>query len=121
MNFKSTKSVQVNHINLTEMTNSIRVLFAYVVEPSEKSVEIMRKFSEQYARRSGTYFCMDKGVTSVVIKVLSFPFHIYFNDHSIAYSCCSNNLYSAFPICTCMFMTFACVSFHVFPFLSLGT
>ncbi|PPS00069.1 hypothetical protein GOBAR_AA20593 [Gossypium barbadense] len=38
------------------------------VEPSEKSVEIMRKFSEQYARRSGTYFCMDKGVTSVVIK-----------------------------------------------------
>ncbi|XP_058112125.1 ferredoxin-thioredoxin reductase catalytic chain, chloroplastic isoform X2 [Magnolia sinica] len=38
------------------------------VEPSEKSVEIMRKFSEQYARRSGTYFCVDKGVTSVVIK-----------------------------------------------------
>ncbi|MBA0605861.1 hypothetical protein Godav_018393 [Gossypium davidsonii] len=41
------------------------------VEPSEKSVEIMRKFSEQYARRSGTYFCMDKGVTSVVIKGLA--------------------------------------------------
>lgn len=39
------------------------------VEPSEKSVEIMRKFSEQYARKSGTYFCVDKGVTSVVIKV----------------------------------------------------
>ncbi|KAJ6807143.1 ferredoxin-thioredoxin reductase catalytic chain, chloroplastic [Iris pallida] len=38
-------------------------------EPSEKSVELMRKFSEQYARRSGTYFCVDKGVTSVVIKV----------------------------------------------------
>lgn len=32
-------------------------------------MEVMRKFSEQYARRSGTYFCMDKGVTSVVIKV----------------------------------------------------
>lgn len=29
----------------------------------------MRKFSEQYARRSGTYFCADKGVTAVVIKV----------------------------------------------------
>lgn len=29
----------------------------------------MRKFSEQYARKSGTYFCVDKGVTSVVIKV----------------------------------------------------
>ena len=38
-------------------------------EPSDKSVEIMRKFSEQYARKSGTYFCVDKGVTSVVIKV----------------------------------------------------
>ena len=45
------------------------------MEPSDKSVEIMRKFSEQYARKSGTYFCVDKGVTSVVIKVLlSFPF-----------------------------------------------
>ncbi|XP_047263522.1 ferredoxin-thioredoxin reductase catalytic chain, chloroplastic isoform X1 [Capsicum annuum] len=41
------------------------------MEPSEKSVEVMRKFSEQYARRSGTYFCMDKGVTSVVIKGLA--------------------------------------------------
>ncbi|KAF5958867.1 hypothetical protein HYC85_006092 [Camellia sinensis] len=40
------------------------------VEPSDKSVEIMRKFSEQYARKSGTYFCVDKGVTSVVIKVV---------------------------------------------------
>lgn len=41
------------------------------VEPSEKSVEIMRKFSEQYARRSDTYFCVDKSVTSVVIKGLA--------------------------------------------------
>ncbi|KAK2971210.1 hypothetical protein RJ640_029888 [Escallonia rubra] len=40
-------------------------------EPTDKSVEIMRKFSEQYARRSGTYFCVDKGVTSVVIKGLA--------------------------------------------------
>ncbi|KAF7130317.1 hypothetical protein RHSIM_Rhsim10G0028700 [Rhododendron simsii] len=43
----------------------------FLVEPSEKSVEIMRKFSEQYARKSGTYFCVDKGVTSVVIKGLA--------------------------------------------------
>ncbi|RRT66685.1 hypothetical protein B296_00040014, partial [Ensete ventricosum] len=42
----------------------------FVVEPSDKSVEVMRKFSEQYARRSGTYFCVDKGVTAVVIKVI---------------------------------------------------
>ncbi|CAM8995371.1 hypothetical protein QQ045_007847 [Rhodiola kirilowii] len=41
------------------------------VDPSEKSIEIMRKFSEQYARKSGTYFCVDKGVTSVVIKGLA--------------------------------------------------
>ncbi|CAK9162667.1 unnamed protein product [Ilex paraguariensis] len=41
------------------------------MEPTDKSVEIMRKFSEQYARKSGTYFCVDKGVTSVVIKGLA--------------------------------------------------
>ncbi|KAL5080123.1 hypothetical protein RYX36_008544 [Vicia faba] len=41
------------------------------VEPSDKSIEIMRKFSEQYARKSETYFCVDKGVTSVVIKGLA--------------------------------------------------
>ncbi|XP_047335041.1 ferredoxin-thioredoxin reductase catalytic chain, chloroplastic-like [Impatiens glandulifera] len=41
------------------------------VEPTDKSVEILRKFSEQYARKSGTYFCVDKGVTSVVIKGLA--------------------------------------------------
>eukprot|EP00850_Spirogloea_muscicola_P006410 SM000030S11419 [mRNA] locus=s30:531740:533167:- [translate_table: standard] len=29
----------------------------------------MRKFSEQYARRSNTFFCSDKGVTAVVIKL----------------------------------------------------
>ncbi|KAI8108300.1 hypothetical protein M9434_006327 [Picochlorum sp. BPE23] len=29
-------------------------------ETTSKSLEIMRKFSEQYAKRSGTYFCMDK-------------------------------------------------------------
>ncbi|XP_061948617.1 ferredoxin-thioredoxin reductase catalytic chain, chloroplastic isoform X1 [Populus nigra] len=47
------------------------VIRASKVEPSDKSVEIMRKFSEQYARKSGTYFCVDKGVTSVVIKGLA--------------------------------------------------
>ncbi|KAL3833207.1 hypothetical protein ACJIZ3_007943 [Penstemon smallii] len=48
-----------------------RHLIVAKVEPTEKSVEVMRKFSEQYARRSGTYFCVDKGVTSVVIKGLA--------------------------------------------------
>lgn len=32
---------------------------------------MMRKFSEQYAKSSGTYFCMDKGVTATVIKGLA--------------------------------------------------
>lgn len=51
----------------------------FLVEPSEKSVEIMRKFSEQYARRSDTFFCVDKSVTSVVIKVaFFFPLLILF-------------------------------------------
>lgn len=45
------------------------IVLCYIVEPTEKSIEVMRKFSEQYARKSGTYFCVDKGVTSVVIKV----------------------------------------------------
>uniref|UniRef100_A0A7S0PNT8 Ferredoxin-thioredoxin reductase catalytic chain, chloroplastic n=1 Tax=Ostreococcus mediterraneus TaxID=1486918 RepID=A0A7S0PNT8_9CHLO len=38
---------------------------------SEKNLEVMRKFSEQYARGSGTYFCMDKSVTAVVIQGLA--------------------------------------------------
>eukprot|EP01018_Ginkgo_biloba_P021800 Gb_34243 [translate_table: standard] len=54
--------------NLPKRVMTVR---ANKVEPSDKSVEIMRKFSEQYARRSGTYFCVDKGVTSVVIKGLA--------------------------------------------------
>jgi aromatic ring-opening dioxygenase LigB subunit len=50
------------------------------VEPSDKSIEIMRKFSEQYARKSGTYFCSDKGVTAVVIKVHSLSFICFLFD-----------------------------------------
>jgi len=39
--------------------------------PSDKSLEVMRKFSEQYAKGTGTYFCMDLSVTAVVIKGLA--------------------------------------------------
>ncbi|CAL6414274.1 ferredoxin-thioredoxin reductase catalytic chain [Bathycoccus prasinos] len=39
--------------------------------PTAKNLEIMRKFSEQYARSSGTKFCMDKSVTAVVIQGLA--------------------------------------------------
>ncbi|KAF3605784.1 hypothetical protein DY000_02046447 [Brassica cretica] len=38
------------------------------LQSPEKSVEIMRKFSEKNTRRSWTYFCVDKGVIYVVIK-----------------------------------------------------
>ena len=38
---------------------------------SDKNLEAMRKFSEQYAKRTGTYFCVDPGVTSVVIEGLA--------------------------------------------------
>ncbi|XP_006662124.2 ferredoxin-thioredoxin reductase catalytic chain, chloroplastic [Oryza brachyantha] len=40
-------------------------------DASDKSIEIMRKFSEQYARRSNTFFCSEKSVTAVVIKGLA--------------------------------------------------
>ncbi|KAK9050690.1 hypothetical protein SSX86_030340 [Deinandra increscens subsp. villosa] len=54
----------------THLSSRQFVIVKASTEPSDKSVEIMRKFSEQYARKSGTYFCVDKSVTSVVIKVL---------------------------------------------------
>jgi len=34
-------------------------------------LETMRKFSEQYAKRTDTYFCVDKSVTAVVIQGLA--------------------------------------------------
>lgn len=40
-------------------------------DDEDKSLRIMRNFSEKYAKNSGTYFCMDKSVTSVVIKGLA--------------------------------------------------
>ena len=35
------------------------------------SLEAMRKFSEAYAKRTGTFFCLDMTVTSVVIEGLA--------------------------------------------------
>ena len=35
------------------------------------SLEAMRKFAEAYAKRTGTVFCVDSSVTSVVIEGLS--------------------------------------------------
>ncbi|NDJ25519.1 ferredoxin--nitrite reductase [Nostoc sp. B(2019)] len=38
---------------------------------SDKSLEAMRHFSEQYAKRTGTYFCAEPSVTAVVIEGLA--------------------------------------------------
>lgn len=40
-------------------------------QASEKSLEAMRKFAETYAKRTGTYFCVDPGVTAVVLEGLA--------------------------------------------------
>ncbi|KAJ3677463.1 hypothetical protein LUZ60_003187 [Juncus effusus] len=67
-------SVKANRALVSSSSPSRSARFkirAEAVEPTDKSVEIMRKFSEQYARKSGTYFCVDKGVTAVVIKGLA--------------------------------------------------
>ena len=37
-------------------------------EPTAESLEVIRKFAETYATRTGTYFCTEPSVTSVVLK-----------------------------------------------------
>nr|BED43111.1 ferredoxin thioreductase subunit beta [Pyropia sp. Myanmar_A]BED43308.1 ferredoxin thioreductase subunit beta [Pyropia sp. Myanmar_B]BED43505.1 ferredoxin thioreductase subunit beta [Pyropia sp. Myanmar_C] len=36
-----------------------------------ENLEAMRKFSETYAKRTGTFFCVDSSVTAVVIEGLA--------------------------------------------------
>jgi len=38
---------------------------------SDKNLEAMRQFSQTYAKRTGTYFCVDPSVTAVVIEGLA--------------------------------------------------
>ncbi len=38
---------------------------------SERTLDIMRNFSQTYAKRTGTYFCSDLSITSVVIEGLA--------------------------------------------------
>lgn len=40
-------------------------------QATDKSLEAMRKFSETYAKRTGTYFCSDLSITAVVIEGLA--------------------------------------------------
>nr|YP_009511401.1 ferredoxin thioreductase subunit b [Gracilariopsis mclachlanii]AXI97278.1 ferredoxin thioreductase subunit b [Gracilariopsis mclachlanii] len=41
------------------------------IKPIPDSLEAMRKFSEAYAKRTGTFFCSDPSVTAVVIEGLA--------------------------------------------------
>nr|BBI37336.1 ferredoxin-thioredoxin reductase beta subunit [Palmaria palmata] len=40
-------------------------------KPTSTSLEAMRKFSETYAKRTGTFFCIDSTVTAVVVEGLA--------------------------------------------------
>lgn len=40
-------------------------------QASDKSLEMMRSFAQSYAKRTGTYFCSDPGVTAVVLEGLA--------------------------------------------------
>lgn len=39
--------------------------------PQDKTLEAMKNFAEQYAKRTDTYFCIDPSVTAVVIEGLA--------------------------------------------------
>lgn len=54
------------HENLSTMTTP-----EVNLKSSEKSLEAMRNFSEQYAKRTGTFFCSEPSVTAVVIEGLA--------------------------------------------------
>ena len=38
---------------------------------ASESLEVIRRFAETYAQRTGTYFCSDPGVTAVVLEGLA--------------------------------------------------
>mmetsp|Transcript_3212 Transcript_3212/g.7558 ORF Transcript_3212/g.7558 Transcript_3212/m.7558 type:complete len:211 (+) Transcript_3212:77-709(+) len=40
-------------------------------EPTDSSIDTMRKFSNQYARKTDTFFCSDKSVAAVVVTGLA--------------------------------------------------
>ena len=43
----------------------------HLASATHKNLEAMRKFSEIYAKRTGTFFCLDVSVTAVVIEGLA--------------------------------------------------
>ena len=59
------------HVHLCAGHACVAKLKLCFAEADDKNLEIMRKFSEQYAKGTGTYFCSEKSVTSVVIQGLA--------------------------------------------------
>ncbi|KAG7548620.1 Transcription factor MADS-box [Arabidopsis suecica] len=58
-------SSDITNSNLLDHYGNMSEVLAKA-KPSEKSLKIMRYFSEQYGRRSGTYFCVDKDLDAQV-------------------------------------------------------
>jgi ferredoxin-thioredoxin reductase catalytic chain len=56
---------------ITQSLISIAMNPAVTNEPSDKTLEAMRHFSETYAKNTDTFFCVDLSVTAVVIKGLA--------------------------------------------------
>ena len=53
-------------VNVTDSSTS-----ASSDTPGPESLEVIRRFAETYAQRTGTYFCSDLGVTAVVLEGLA--------------------------------------------------
>jgi ferredoxin-thioredoxin reductase catalytic chain len=51
--------------------SSCRPIMNPSTQSTDKNLELMRNFAESYAKRTGTYFCVDPGVTAVVIEGLA--------------------------------------------------
>lgn len=59
------------NVRLTAVTASDALATPAAPAPKADSLEVIRKFAETYAQRTGTYFCSDPGVTAVVLEGLA--------------------------------------------------
>jgi len=64
--FQSTES-----LNSTSPLAVLPMSEATATPSGSDSLEVIRKFAETYAQRTGTYFCSDPGVTAVVLEGLA--------------------------------------------------
>jgi ferredoxin-thioredoxin reductase catalytic chain len=56
---------------IIRLTRSCLSHVAVMNQASEKNLDLMKSFAESYAKRTGTYFCVDPGVTAVVLEGLA--------------------------------------------------